>query len=353
MDGVEYEGESIVIYDSDNNVVAYYFTPNTTSTIFPLGYYYSIGNGRPSLNLSSYSFDFGPPAIIPGGIRSYTGGKVDDVVIPNMIYPAEWHEIEDNFGILIAELANQGIDNGDPIPDMYYRNDGTPIDMLSAPAKGRTVLGVPRNSGYFWRELYKKRPEMFSPENKDKIFRKPNGISPEVDEQWIRYNPSHKPYDKTPLIHHHDRQGRYAYALPAKVHQKWSKIFHEIRSKGGISKIGGKLNSVAGALQIFSILTDLRTGNPDGWINWFGPQNIIGRIYKDNEKDVYFQITSKEETRNSSGTVISAVVTYHVFADYVWDDDENMYMGVQKLGTYTETIDVINAKTIRRSFGII
>lgn len=265
------------------------------------------------------------------------------VVLPtdfDLTYPMEWYYSENEFGLLSTELALQGVGHTDPIPEMYYKN-GTGIDMTPAsPIGGRTVKGAPRNNKYFWEQLSNKRPEMFSAKNRIALASK-KWQEIVIDKQWVKYNPTHQSYIGGRIVHHHDEQGAMAYAIPEKVHQKWSKILHQFRRNGKVPRLGGTLNTLAGAMQIFSSLVDLNTGNPEAWINWFGSQNQIGRIYKDLEKDVYFQITKKVETV-VNGTVTFAKVSYTVYADYVWDEDEHMYMGVQKLGTFVEDIDVVN-----------
>jgi hypothetical protein len=39
---------------------------------------------------------------------------------------------------------------------------------------------------------------------------------------------------------------------------------------------------------------------------------------------------------------VRAIIKYNAYDDYVWDDDEKKYMGVLKIGTYVEDIDVVN-----------
>lgn len=45
-----------------------------------------------------------------------------------------------------------------------------------------------------------------------------------------------------------------------------------------------------------------------------------------------------------------AVVTYDVYVDYIWDQDENRYMGVLKTGAFKEYIDVINKTSTEYDF---
>lgn len=257
----------------------------------------------------------------------------------DIIYPQEYFDTEDSYDALTLELMQAGVNNTDPIPEAYYKY-GTRIDMAGAtPLNGRrTALGFPSNHRYFWKELVKLRPEMFDEANRTRIL---NGGSPVANDRWIKYNPTHKAYKDLPLRHHHEGQGRYAFAIPEKVHQKWDKILHTIKA-GKFPKLRGTMNSLAGGMQIFSLLTDFNTGNPDAWLNWYGATDEVGKVYKQPFTGDYFVITKQTKYRNSSGEVIRAKVTYDVYADYIWDQDEKKYMGVLKLGTFTEDIDMNN-----------
>jgi len=254
-------------------------------------------------------------------------------------YPQEYFDTENSYDALTLELIQEGLTNTDPIPEAYYKN-GTRIDMAPAtPLNGRrTALGFPSNHRYFWKELMKLRPEMFDADNRTRIA---DGRSPVANDQWIKHNPTHKAYKNLPLRHHHEGQGRWAYAIPEKVHQKWNSILHSIKA-GKFPKLKGTMNSLAGGMQIFSLLVDFNTGNPDAWLNWFGPVDQVGKVYKQPLSGDYFVITKQTKYMNSSGEVIRAKVTYDVYADYIWDADEQKYMGVLKLGTFTENVDLNN-----------
>lgn len=71
----------------------------------------------------------------------------------------------------------------------------------------------------------------------------------------------------------------------------------------------------------------------------------MGKLYKEPIQNFYFEITEQKVFKNRSGTVTRAIVTYDAFEDYVWDEDEKRYMGVLKIATYVEDIDVINHRT--------
>ena len=95
-------------------------------------------------------------------------------------------------------------------------------------------------------------------------------------------------------------------------------------------------------MQIFSIITDVRTSNPDAWVNWFAQQNETGKIYPDPANNKYWEIMDQTIYKNSAGVAVRAVVHYNVYADFIWDSDERRYMGVIKLNEFTEDVDLIN-----------
>ena len=259
---------------------------------------------------------------------------------------ADWETNEDFLHLIRSEVLQQGGYPSSMIPEMYYIN-GTAIDMTNSPVKSRTVLGAPRNNIYFWKEFVKKSGYMLNDENLNRIK---NNEAPRVNTHWVKYNPTHKAYMNDKLIHHHYNQGHIAYAMPDKVHKKWNSILHTLRGGGKINGLRTKVGSFATGIMILQGLFDVYTGKPDSWINWFAPVNKIGKLYYHPEKDLYFEITKKLETKDSSGKVIRAVVTYDVYVDYIWDQDENKYMGVLKTGTFTEYIDVINKTSTEYDF---
>ena len=66
------------------------------------------------------------------------------------------------------------------------------VDMSKAPtAQSFTVSGFARNSRFFWKQMVAQHPEMFSKRNIENIGK---GRAPIVDEQWIKYNKTHKTY---------------------------------------------------------------------------------------------------------------------------------------------------------------
>ncbi|QNN43835.1 hypothetical protein [Pedobacter roseus] len=309
------------------------------------------GNTQENIGFLRWSIEYliGNPNSYNQAFKDVLNGRYNEnspIYIPNnfdVIYDQQWYDDEDELGIIDLELLQQGLPNTDPIPEAYYiKNMG--IDMTPAsPRNGHTVYGNPRNAKYFWDQLIKKRPEMFSKENRTFIrnnqFNKVN-----ADDQWIKYNPTHKSYRFNQLVHHHHKQRNMAFAIPAKVHQKWTSRLHLTRINN-LSKVKNRLNSLGPFTELFSIFTDIRTGNPDAWVNGFGATDEIGKLYKEQLQNFYFEIIDQRVFKNSSGTVIRAIVTYDAFEDYIWDEDEKRYMGVFKIATYEEDIDVTNHRT--------
>ena len=135
-------------------------------------------------------------------------------------------------------------------------NWGFVVDMSKAPtAQSFTVSGFARNSRFFWKQMVAQHPEMFSKRNIENIGK---GRAPIVDEQWIKYNKTHKTYMGNKLIHHHIGQGRFAAALPEQDHVKNSSNYHstklnKVYKNRPNMKFGFK---VVGALNLIPIITD-------------------------------------------------------------------------------------------------
>ncbi|HEX5444529.1 MAG TPA: hypothetical protein VFW87_11890 [Pirellulales bacterium] len=101
-------------------------------------------------------------------------------------------------------------------PNVYI-NTRYVIDMTGAPEKSRTnAAGFARNAGWYWRQMLRKWPELFSDANKTSIRR---GRAPVIDDTWLEHNPMHQPFKGDKLIHHHIDQGKMASALPEPYHQ--------------------------------------------------------------------------------------------------------------------------------------
>ena len=105
-----------------------------------------------------------------------------------------------------------------------YINTRQKVDMSAAPAGSSTnAAGHKRNGPWFWRQMLKKKPEMFSADNKQLIA---EGLAPKADKTWLKHNPRHKNYVDDTLIHHHIDKGQFATPLPQTVHREFHGALH-------------------------------------------------------------------------------------------------------------------------------
>ncbi|SUJ08453.1 hypothetical protein U0038_12615 [Sphingobacterium spiritivorum] len=170
--------------------------------------------------------------------------------------------------------------------------------------------------------------------------------APIVNDKWIQYNKTAKAYKGEKLVHHHHSQGRFAYAIPNKVHLKWNRVLHVFRNGGKLSGLKNRMNTLASGVMVLQGLVDIFTGNPDSWITWFQGADKTGVLYYHPINKFYFEMYRIEKIKDASGNVVRAIVEYDAYAGSVWDEDERRYMGVLKVGTFWEEIDVINKRTI-------
>lgn len=103
--------------------------------------------------------------------------------------------------------------------------------------KGKTASnsnsqGWERNSGYYFKELFKRHPEFFSKKN---INRLSKGESPIVDATIVKYFPQYQDYKNEVLIHHHIGKNGQAVAIPASMH-KGSGEIHIYENQLGITE---------------------------------------------------------------------------------------------------------------------
>jgi hypothetical protein len=114
------------------------------------------------------------------------------------------------------------------LPKKYF------VDMWEAPrGSSRNAVDIPRNYVWFWRQLLKHSPELFSPDNKTLISREE---APKVDETWVKYIPLHALFMDAKLIHHHAEHGPLAYPIPKPVHQIWDVELHHLKWDEGIRR---------------------------------------------------------------------------------------------------------------------
>lgn len=113
-----------------------------------------------------------------------------------------------------------------PVPESYMDLRNV-VDMEPArglPGSTLNAAGEVRNANYFWRDLLRRRPEMFSKGNAYKI--EELGLSPKVDPTWVAHNPTHASFLREVLHHHHINQGRMAVPLPESIHEAWTSVLH-------------------------------------------------------------------------------------------------------------------------------
>lgn len=156
-----------------------------------------------------------------------------------------------------------------PYPEGYLK-EATRVDMSKAPnvfvtkngneVVTRIVEGRKWNRSWYWDQVRKQSPYMFDGNNNYLID---EGLSPKVNDQFIKHNPQFVKFKGEVLHHHHYRQGNIAYALPKKLHvgKGYTKLWH---------KFGGKTLVLIGtAFAIYSIGV---VGNPfsespfDTWV---------------------------------------------------------------------------------------
>jgi hypothetical protein len=98
------------------------------------------------------------------------------------------------------------------------------IDMTGAPGwSPQTATGFPRNAEWFWKELLRRHPKLFSPANV-KFIRE--GRAPEVDDVWCKYHPWHVMYVGDTLVHHHIEQAYWAAGIPKNFHSVVHRELH-------------------------------------------------------------------------------------------------------------------------------
>jgi RHS repeat-associated protein len=227
-----------------------------------------------------------------------------------------------------------GLEEADPIPESYWNNSKTHISMENAPNSSKVnVHGVKRNNVWYFNELFKRGPEMFSPEN---IKRIKANLNPIIDETWVKYNPSHKGFLNSKLVHHHINQGKIAAAIPETVHLNWNKVIHQFRGSSLKTNLGKTLNSFGTIM----FLIDLYSNDPHSLGQQMEMINGIcklGEVYYDSNSDSYFVARKITKTYDSDGNIKSTTVTFDWYDYYYYDNKSGKYKGFDKQGTKTET----------------
>lgn len=230
--------------------------------------------------------------------------------------------------------------------------------MTNAPAKGTNAAGVPRNGVWMMKQAYAAKPEMFSDAARNSVF--VENRMPAVDEQWIKFNPTHSEYIGQQLQHHHIDGGKMAVAIPKGLHyDRFSEIHAYLKGKMGGALRGAKFKGMlGGALNFVGTISMFNFKNPDSWINAFSsgaqPEDYIGKVKKDWEDGTYLEIKSVDISytpvldANGKAVVKDGVIQQRVsrrvvtgawYSDYIWDDDSKQYKGVNKIGESKEVWD--------------
>ncbi|MCO6493273.1 MAG: hypothetical protein J5I98_32935 [Phaeodactylibacter sp.] len=146
-----------------------------------------------------------------------------------------------------------------PYPEGYL-NDLTRVDMSNAPMyhtckggkKVKTIIkgGRKWNHAWYWDQVRLRAPQMFDIDNNALID---EGLSPEVNDRFIKHNPQFVKFKGEIIHHHHYQQGNIAYALPKELHvgKKFTKLWHKFGKRS--------LILVGAALAIYEVG---KTGNP-------------------------------------------------------------------------------------------
>jgi len=105
------------------------------------------------------------------------------------------------------------------------------IDTSTFTSGEATLNGGIRNSKQFWRRWSDTYGDTLSPANRADVA---DGLSPVVDDAWIKHFPEHAPFKGETLIHHHLDYGRPAIPVPKTVHGQqpgWG-IWHPLHAGG-------------------------------------------------------------------------------------------------------------------------
>lgn len=191
--------------------------------------------------------DFGENQLIQDyGFRLYNPaiGKFLSVDPLTDSYP--WYtpyQFAGNKSIRFIDL--DGLEEFDNYPD-FWLNRNTRVDMTQAPdvfvtsggrrVKTRIKDGRKWNHAWYWSEVQKSSPQMFSRSNRWRIA---FGFAPRVDKVYLEHNPQLNDFPNIKkgmrLHHHHYEHGNVAYALPEELHigKGYTKMWHSFLRKSG------------------------------------------------------------------------------------------------------------------------
>ncbi|TQI80069.1 HNH/endonuclease VII toxin of polymorphic toxin system [Serratia fonticola] len=104
-------------------------------------------------------------------------------------------------------------------PDPAFSIDTRTFNSGVATSKG----GI-RNSQEFWQQWTKLQPDSLSKSNLYRI--QELGLSPKIDNTWIKAFPEHVNYKGDTIIHHHVDFGPYAIPVPGSTHVGSGGVWH-------------------------------------------------------------------------------------------------------------------------------
>ncbi|WP_325950602.1 RHS repeat-associated core domain-containing protein [Pseudomonas putida] len=90
------------------------------------------------------------------------------------------------------------------------------IDTRTFTSGTKTSNGGIRNNREFWQQWKNLQPESLSKSNQYRINEL--GISPKIDDIWIKIFPEHAKYKGDNIVHHHVNFGHYAIPVPSETH---------------------------------------------------------------------------------------------------------------------------------------
>ena len=144
-----------------------------------------------------------------------------------------------------------------------------------------------------------------------------------------------------------------AVAIPKGLHQdKFSQLHSYLKnSKFNGAKISRAASGFGMVVGNLSLVSGILTGDPNNMFNAFSsngnPEDYVGRkVFQDWDANLYFEVTRVEtvsvNSRDGNGNIISSrvisrTVTADVYSDFIWDDEEKRYKGINKVDTKTET----------------
>jgi HNH/Endo VII superfamily nuclease toxin with a HHH motif len=104
------------------------------------------------------------------------------------------------------------------------------VDMRKHPKpRDRTAEGHPRDQVWFWKQMLKQHPSLFSEDNKKLIE---NDDPPIADEQWLDHHPGQTFWEGDELRHHHVDKGPLTAGVPETPHRVYHGPLHYYHEPG-------------------------------------------------------------------------------------------------------------------------